>query len=156
MYKTIALPTQKKSSWTLFSWVSCGSSSDVMTPAINAPAELEKSLSTQADLIGFIREQYLAILTEARCPCSGKAMPCPSAVVEFKAAVEEEGLNLEALEMGIFGLKSAITKNRSNIENKEMIQSFLETLKIGLEKNYTHAEVENIQKLILSSLLLLK
>jgi hypothetical protein len=155
MYKTIALPTQKKSSWNLFSWVSCGSSSDIITPAINAPTKLEKSLSTQADLIGFIREQYLVILTEARCPCSGKAMPCPSAVTQFESALATEHLNLESLEMGLFGLQSAIEKNIASIENKETIRSFLTKLQNNSNKLYSEQEIKDLIEVINASLALL-
>jgi hypothetical protein len=154
MYKNIALPAPKPSSWNIFSWITCGSSADVIPPS-TAPTELEK-IAIQINMTTFVRENYHAVLSEARCPCSGKAMPCPSAKAQFESALKTEPLNLEALEMGLFGLQSAIEKNITQIANKAMIQSFLETLNTNLKTQYLAAEIKDIQDIIRNSLQTLK
>lgn len=153
MYKNIALPAPKPSSWNIFSWITCGSSADVIPPS-TAPTELEK-IAIQINMTTFVRENYHAVLSEARCPCSGKAMPCPSAVSAFEAALQTSPLNLEELEMGLFGLQGAIKKNVATIENKVKIRDFLTQLQVQLSTGYSRKEITEHIKLIQNSLVAL-
>ena len=153
MYKNIALPAPKPSSWNIFSWITCGSSADVIPPS-TAPTELEK-IAIQINMTTFVRENYHAVLSEARCPCSGKAMPCPSAVSAFEAALQTSPLNLEELEMCLFGLQGAIRKNVATIENKFKIRDFLTQLQVQLSTGYSRKEITEHIKLIQNSLVAL-
>lgn len=79
-------------------------------------------------------------------------MPCPSAVAQFESALKTETLDLEPLEMGLFGLKSAIETNRETIENKEKIRSFLTQLQGNLTATYSKKEIKDLTELINTSL----
>lgn len=154
MYKNIALPAPKPSSWNIFSWITCGSSADVIPPS-TAPTELEK-IAIQINMTTFVRENYHAVLSEARCPCSGNAMPCPSAVSAFEAALETSPLNLQELEMGLFGLQRAIKKNVATIENKVTIRDFLTQLQVQLSTGYSENEITAHIALIQNNLVALR
>lgn len=82
-------------------------------------------------------------------------MPCPSAVTQFESALATEHLNLESLEMGLFGLQSAIEKNIASIENKETIRSFLTKLQNNSNKLYSEQEIKDLIEVINASLALL-
>ena len=119
MYKNIALPAPKPSSWNIFSWITCGSSADVIPPS-TAPTELEK-IAIQINMTTFVRENYHAVLSEARCPCSGEAMPCPSAVRAFEAALETSPLNLKELKICLFGLQRERKRREWHAERDQVL-----------------------------------
>lgn len=98
--------------------------------------------NTESELIGFIREQFLGVLNEARCPCSGEYKPCPGTAAKFEAAIANDTLDLAKLKLGLSGLKTTLEKNKTLINNKDMIQTFLTNLHAAITTMYPEAQIK--------------
>ncbi len=79
-------------------------------------------------------------------------MACPSTTKYFESATHGINLNLEDLEMGLFGLNNALQKNKASIENTAIIRSFLEQLRTELECRYSCDEITDPIEVINESL----
>lgn len=97
--------------------------------------------STESELIGFIREQFLGVLNEARCPCSGQYKPCPGTAAKFEEAIANDTLDLAKLKLGLSFLKTTLETNKTLITNKDMIQKFLTNLHAAITALYSEAQI---------------
>ena len=97
---------------------------------------------TKKNLKSFLEYEYLGVLKEARCPCSGEPKPCPGTLKNFQEAIKGEEPDLGKLKIGLSGLKRAITTNKAAIINKPRIQNFLTVLKSKLQNLYSEGEIK--------------
>jgi hypothetical protein len=103
---------------------------------------------TENALLCFVREQFLGVLNEARCPCSGEYKPCPGTAAKFEAAIADDTLDLAKLKLGLSGLKTTLEKNKTIIADKNMIRTFLTTLLSAIISLYSEAQIKTHVKII--------